>query len=319
MPDIPVSRSPRLRGLRGLRAGALVLAVTALAFAVAPHLYGNLSLLFTMMTFMALAQGLNLLYGFTGYLPFGYVGFFGSGAYATSLLVLHTHLPVLGCVAGGTLVAVLLGLVLGPLLRLSGAYFSIANLAASQILYFVVSNPNLSDITGGPYGLKIEQVYDPNFSYFAMLGVLLLSCALAAYFRASRFGMSLRAIKQDPLSAAMAGIHVVRARLIVWLVSAGVAGLAGGVYAWNLSVFYPDAVFTLQLSVFAIVFALFGGVGTVIGPMIGAALLYALYSAIGISTPQYFQLIYGGLIALLVLFLPGGVLSLFQRRGIDVF
>ena len=316
MPDIPVSRSPRLRGLR---AGALVLAVTALAFAVAPHLYGNLSLLFTMMTFMALAQGLNLLYGFTGYLPFGYVGFFGSGAYATSLLVLHTHLPVLGCVAGGTLVAVLLGLVLGPLLRLSGAYFSIANLAASQILYFVVSNPNLSDITGGPYGLKIEQVYDPDLSYFVMLGVLLLSCALAAYFRASRFGMSLRAIKQDPLSAAMAGIHVVRARLIVWLVSAGVAGLAGGVYAWNLSVFYPDAVFTLQLSVFAIVFALFGGVGTVIGPMVGAALLYALYSAIGISTPQYFQLIYGGLIALLVLFLPGGVLSLFQRRGIDVF
>ncbi len=316
MPDIHASRSPRLRGLR---AGALVLAVTALAFAAAPHLYGNLSLLFTMMTFMALAQGLNLLYGFTGYLPFGYVGFFGSGAYATSLLVLHTHLPVLGCVAGGALLAVLLGLVLGPLLRLSGAYFSIASLAASQILYFVVSNPNLSDITGGPYGLKIEQVYDPDLSYFVMLGVLLLSCALAAYFRASRFGMSLRAIKQDPLSAAMAGIHVVRARLIVWLVSAGVAGLAGGVYAWNLSVFYPDAVFTLQLSVFAIVFALFGGVGTVIGPMVGAALLYALYSAIGISTPQYFQLIHGGLIALLVLFLPGGVLSLFQRRGIDVF
>jgi branched-chain amino acid transport system permease protein len=316
---LPDNQNKSSRALRGLRAALMVMVVVAAAFIAAPHLYHNESLLFTLMTFIVLAQGLNLLYGFTGYLPFGYVGFFGSGAYATSLLVLHTHLPVLGCVAGGAAVAVLLGLVLGPLLRLSGAYFSIANLAASQILYFVVSNPNLADYTGGPYGLKIEQVYDPSLSYWVMLGVLLGSIVLAAYFRASRFGMSLRAIKQDPVSAAMAGIHVVRSRLIVWLVSAGVAGLAGGVYAWNLSVFYPDAVFTLQLSVFAIVFALFGGVGTVIGPLVGAALLYSLYSAIGISTPQYFQFIYGGLIVLLVLFLPGGVLSLFQRRGIDVF
>ena len=307
------------RARRGLRAALMVLGVVGVAFIAAPHLYHNDSLLFTLMTFLVLAQGLNLLYGFTGYLPFGYVGFFGSGAYATSLLVLHTHVPVLGCVAGGGVVALVLGLVLGPLLRLSGAYFSIANLAASQILYYVVSNPNLADYTGGPYGLKIEQVYDPSLSYWVMLGVLLGAIALAAYFRASRFGMSLRAIKQDPVSAAMAGIHVVRSRLIVWLVSATVAGLAGGVYAWNLSVFYPDAVFTLQLSVFAIVFALFGGVGTVIGPLVGAALLYSLYSAIGISTPQYFQFIYGGLIVLLVLFLPGGVLSLFQRRGIAVF
>jgi branched-chain amino acid transport system permease protein len=302
-----------------LRAAAVTLAVVAAIFLVAPHLYANQSLLFTIMTFIVLAQGLNLLYGFTGYLPFGYVGFFGSGAYATSLLVMHTHLPVLACVAGGGLGAALMGLVLGPLLRLSGAYFSIANLAASQIIYFVVSNPSLADITGGPYGLKIEQVYDPSASYYCMLGVLLAACALAAYFRTSGFGMALRAVKQDPVSAAMAGVNVVRARLVAWLVSALIAGLAGGVYAWGISVFYPEAVFTLQFSVFAIVFALFGGVGTVIGPIVGASLLYVLYSAIGISTPQYFEFIYGGLIVLLVLFLPGGLLSLLQRRGIHVF
>lgn len=304
---------------RRLRAGAILLAALAAIFLIAPHLYGNQSLLFTIMTFIVLAQGLNLLYGFTGYLPFGYVGFFGSGAYATSLLVMHTHLPVLACVAGGGVAAALLGLVLGPMLRLSGAYFSIANLAASQIIYFVVSNPSLADITGGPYGLKIEQVYDPQASYYCMLAVLLAACALAAYFRTSGFGMALRAVKQDPVSAAMAGVDVVRARLIAWLVSALIAGLAGGVYAWGISVFYPDAVFTLQFSVFAIVFALFGGVGTVIGPVVGAALLYVLYAAIGISTPQYFQFIYGGLIVLLVLFLPSGLLSLLQRRGIHVF
>ncbi len=305
--------------LRGLRAGLIALALVGAGFLLLPHLYSNQSLLFTLMTFVALAQGLNLLYGFTGYLPFGYVGFFGCGAYATSLLVLHTGLPVLLCVLGGGLAAALLALLLGPLLRLSGAYFSIASLAASQILFFVVSNPNLADVTGGPYGLKIERVYAPDASYLTMLAVLLATCALAAYFRASRFGLKLRAMKQDAVSAAMAGLDVVWLRLLVWLLSALAAGLIGGVYAWNLSVFYPDAVFTLQISVFAIVFALFGGVGTVLGPVIGAAVLYTLYAVIGVSTPQYFQLVYGALIVLLVLFLPGGVLSLFTRRGIDVF
>ncbi len=291
----------------------------AVIFLIAPHIYGNTSLLFTIMTFVVLAEGLNILYGFTGYLPFGYVGFFGTGAYGTSLLVLHAHLPVVICVIGGGVASLVVALILGPLLRLSGAYFSIANLAASQILYFVISNPNLSAITGGPYGLKLEQVYDPGASYIGMIVVLLVAVAIASYFRSSRFGMGLRAMTEDPVSAALAGIDVVRQRLIVWLASALVAGLAGGIYAWNLSVFYPESVFTLQISVFAIVFALFGGVGTVLGPLIGAAILYSFYAVIGVSAPQYFMLLYGLLIVLLVLFLPNGVLSLLERRGIRVF
>ena len=301
-----------------MRYPAAVLAILAVAFLVLPHVYGNQSVLFTMMTFMALAQGLNLLYGFTGYLPFGYVGFFGTGAYATSLLVTFTGLPVLVCVLGGGLAAIVVGLILGPLLRLSGAYFSIANLAASQIIYYVVANEALKHVTGGPYGVKIEQVYAPTASYATMLAILLLATGLAAYFRRSRFGLGLRAMHQDPISAGLAGVNIVRERLIVWLASAGIAGLVGGAYAWNLSVFYPDAVFTLQISVFAIVFALFGGVGTVIGPLLGAALLYAFYAVIGVSAPQYFELLYGLLIVLLVLFLPNGLMSLLIRRNVDV-
>lgn len=305
--------------LRRFWPGLVTIAVLAVVFLIAPHVYGNQSLLFTMMTFIVLAQGLNVLYGFTGYLPFGYVGFFGAGAYGTSLLVLHTHLPVLVCVLGGGAAAMVMAIILGPLLRLSGAYFSIANLAASQILYFVVSNPDLSGITGGPYGLKIDRVFDPTASYATMLVILLFAVGVASYFRASRFGMGLRAMTEDPVSAALAGIDVVRKRLIVWLASALIAGLAGGAYAWNLSVFYPEAVFTLQISVFAIVFALFGGVGTVIGPVVGAAILYSFYAGIGVSAPQYFELIYGLLIVLLVLFLPNGILSLLERRRLRVF
>lgn len=297
---------------------AIALVVIAVFFIAAPNFYHNRSLLFSMMAFVALAQGLNILYGFTGYLPFGYVGFFGTGAYATSLLVLHSKIPVIGCVVIGGIVTMLVALLLGPLLRLNGAYFSIANLAASQILYNIVSNQDLASVTGGPYGLKIDRVYDPSASYGTMLVVVLLATAIAAYLRFSRFGLGMRAVHEDPTSAAMAGINVVRGRLIVWLFSAAVAGLAGGAYAWNLSVFYPDAVFTLQISVFAIVFALFGGVGTVIGPVIGAIVLDALYNGVGISTPQYFEFIYGLLIVLLVLFLPNGVMSLLQRRGVRV-
>jgi branched-chain amino acid transport system permease protein len=308
-----MTNSPRDNGWRRLIPGAGLLLGLLAASAVLPHVIGNQSLLFTLVTYMVLAQGLNLLYGFTGYLPFGYVGFFGCGGYATALLVLHTDLPVLVCVLGGGAAAVAMAILLAPLLRLSGAYFSIANLAASQILYFVVANPHLKDITGGPYGLKLERVYDPAASYATMVAVLLVATGVGVYFRTSRFGLALRAMTQDAVSASMAGLDVVRARAIVWLISALVAGLAGGAYAWNLSVFYPDALFTLQISVFAIVFALFGGVGTVVGPLLGAAILYSFYAVIGISTPQYFELIYGLLIVLLVLFLPNGVMSLLAR------
>jgi branched-chain amino acid transport system permease protein len=297
---------------------ATILVLLAGCFLLLPHLYANESLLFAMMTFIALAQGLNLLYGFTGYLPFGYVGFFGAGAYGTSLLVLHAGFGAVPAVIGGGTAAVVAALLLSPLLRLSGAYFSIASLAASQILYLIVANPALSGITGGPYGLNIQQAFDPRASYLAMLAVMLLACAIAAYFRNSRFGLALRAMTQEYVSAQMAGIDIVRSRLVVWLASAAIAGLAGGSYAWNISVYYPEAVFGLQISVFAIVFALFGGVGTVAGPILGAAILYSLYNAIGISVPQYFELIYGFLIVLLTLFLPNGVLSLRQRRRTGV-
>lgn len=301
------------------RAGLITAAVLALVFSLAPNVYNNSSLLFMMMTYIVLSQGLNLLYGFTGYLPFGYVGFFGTGAYATALLVMKLHLPIGLAIAAGPIASMIVALVLGPLLRLSGAYFSIANLAASQILFIVIGNPNLQDITGGPYGVKIDEVYNPTASYAAMVVLLVVVTLIATFFRRSRFGQGLKAMADDPVSAEMSAIPVVRMRLLAWLTSAAVAGLAGALYAWNLSVFYPDAVFTLEISVFAIVFALFGGVGTVLGPIIGAGLLYALYNAIGISEPQYFQLIYGVLIVGLVMFLPEGILSLLTRRGINVF
>lgn len=295
--------------------GAVVLIVLAVVFGLAPRFYGNESLLFMLMAYVALAQGLNIAYGFTGYLPFGYAGFFGAGAYGAALLVILLHWPPVLAVLGGGVVALLIGLILAPLLRLSGAYFSIANLAAAEVLYYIVSNPNLTPVTQGPYGIKLTAIFNPALSYAVLLVVMLLACAAVIYLRVSNLGLALLAINQDPVSAGTAGVNVVRGRLIAWLLSALIAGLVGGAFAWHISVFYPETVFSLQISVFAIVFVLFGGAGTVIGPTIGAILLYGLYNFIGISTPEYFQLLYGLLIVALVLFLPRGLVSLLQRGG----
>jgi len=296
----------------------LILLPVVAAFAILPGLYSNHLLLFNFIIFMTLAQGLNIIYGFTGYLPFGYVGFFGAGAYGFSLMVIHLHAPPLAALAGGATAAVALAVLLTPLFRLSGAYFSIANLAAALAVLQVVSNPSLENITKGPYGITLSGVFNPTLSYATALAILAATLALVIYLRNSHFGMALKAIREDPISAGMAGINVVRERIIAWLLSALVAGLAGGVFAWYVSVFYPETVFSVEFTIFSIVFVLFGGSATVVGPILGVIVLYGIYNVVGISTPQYFQLIYGALIMALVLFLPNGLASLLQRWGIDV-
>ena len=296
----------------------LILVPVIAAFAILPGVYGNHLLLFNFIVFMMLAQGVNVIYGFTGYLPFGYVGFFGAGAYGFSLMVIHLHAPPLVALGAGAAAAIALAILLTPLFRLSGAYFSIASLAAALAVLQVVSNPNLEDITKGPYGISLSGVFNPALSYGTALAILALTLALVIYLRNSHFGMALKAIREDPISAGMAGINVVRERIIAWLLSALIAGLAGGVFAWYVSVFYAETVFSGEFTIFAIVFALFGGTATVLGPLFGVGILYGIYNAVGITTPQYFQLIYGVLIMGLVLFLPNGLVSLLRRRGIDV-
>jgi branched-chain amino acid transport system permease protein len=301
-----------------LRQVLFVLVPLVAAFAILPSVYGNHLLLFNFMVFMMLAQGVNVIYGFTGYLPFGYAGFFGAGAYGFSLMVIHLQTPPLLALLVGAVAAVALGVLLTPLFRLSGAYFSIANLAAALAVLQVVSNPGLETITKGPYGISLSGVFNPTLAYATALAMLAATTLVVIFLRNSQFGMALQAIREDPISAGMAGINVVRERIIAWLLSAAIAGVAGSVFAWYVSVFYPETVFSGEFTIFAIVFALFGGIATVIGPILGVVILYGIYNTVGISTPQYFQLIYGLLIMGLVLFMPNGLVSLLRRRGIDV-
>lgn len=287
-------------------------------FAVLPGVYQNHLLLFNFVIFLILAQGVNIIYGFTGYLPFGYVGFFGAGAYGFAIVVMQYQVSAPIAVIAAGLAAMALGLLLTPLLRLSGAYFAIANLAASLAVLHLIANPALEDITRGPYGVSLTGTFNPTFAYAVALVVLAMTLGIVVFLRNSSFGLALQAVREDPFSASMAGVNVVWMRVVAWLASALVAGLAGGVYAWYVSVFFPDNVFATDFSIFAIVFALFGGVATILGPIIGVLALYGVYNLIGFTTPQYFQLIYGLLIMGLVLFLPAGLASLATRRGWNV-
>lgn len=273
----------------------------------------NQLLLVNIVAYVVLAQGINITYGYAGYLPFGYAGFFGIGAYGAGLTVLGLHAGGIAGVVVGAIAAIILGLILAPLLRMTGAYFAIATLAASQAVYEIVSNPALTSITKGPYGLQLPGIYDPTASYFTLVVVMGLALIIVAYLGRSRLGLALRAIRDDRDSAEMAGVAVVRDRNIAWLLAAGLAGAAGGAYGWAISIFYPQTVFDLNISIFAIVFALAGGLGTSWGPLLGAVVLYALYDFIGISQPQYFEFIYGILIVVLVLFLPTGAASVPAR------
>lgn len=285
----------------------LPIAVVAIVLAIAPQLYDNMAFLTTMVTYVILAEGVNIIYGYTGYLPFGYVGLFGAGAYASSLAISYWHVSGIVAIVIGGVLAMLIGLLLTPLLRLSGAYFALATLAASQTLYYIITNESW---TYGQSGMALPQLFTADQMYTVAVVIAVIAVMLVVYVRESHFGLSLRAIRSDSVSASMAGVNVVRERTIAWLISAMLAGLAGAVWAIMTAAFYATSPFDLTVSLYALVFALFGGVRTVLGPVFGAIVLYSVYQYIGISNPQYFELVYGLLIVLLVLFLPGGLSSL---------
>jgi len=300
------AKGPVARMRKFIPSGTAVV-VPMVVFLVAVHVYSNELLLVDMLVYIALAQGINIIYGFTGYLPFGYFGFFGIGAYFAGYGILHLGMSGPESVFFGGLGGVLAGAILLPLFRLRGAYFALTTLAAGEALYAIVSNPSLTSVTNGPYGLNLASVYSSGWAFGMAVGLAGASILAVVLIKNSKYGMTLRAIRDDPYSASMAGINVARDRFYAWLIAAAIAGMGGAIYGWAISVFYPEDVFDVTISVFAIVFALFGGVGTVWGPIIGAVVLYALYNVVGVSNPQYFQLIYGLVIVVLVLFAPRGI------------
>ncbi len=224
-----------------------------------------------MFMYGVIAQGINLMSGFMGYVPFGNAMFFAVGGYSTAVAMgagipFFLTLPVAACVS--VAISVLIGL---PVLRLRGHYFAVATIGVSGALMSVVQNV---EFTGGAMGttlpiLNASPAQASVFFYLAMLGLLVVANVVTWLILRSRFGFGIRAIRANEDAANSMGINTTLYKVLNWSISAVLTSLAGSFYAYWMSFISPDEMFNVMIAVNAIVILLVGGLGTVLGPMVG--------------------------------------------------
>lgn len=303
----------KIERLRYLIALGLFACLTA-ALASVPLFAANASFAFYLMVWIAMATGMNICVGFTGYLPFGYVVFYGVGAYATGICYKILGLPILVSLLAAGLAGAVIALLMTPTLRLKGVYFGIVSLGLATIVRLLISNLP-EDYTGGSMGLILARANNPAHSYYAMLTVMALALGIVLWLSTSRLGRQLRAIKDDDDAAACVGINVPRVRLKAWILAAIIPALVGGVEAWYTNVVDPEYSFHVLITAKSIIYGMAGGFGTIIGPVVGAIALVGIDHIIWERFPLVNLLLLGLVIVLLMLFLPRGVVGgLLKRR-----
>jgi branched-chain amino acid transport system permease protein len=298
---------------RGAVLAALTLLVAALC--VYPAFATGYGIRATLQVFMwiALAGSWNLISGLTGYVSFGHVAFFGIGAYAGSILITTAGWWWPLAALGGGLVACALALVIGyPCLRLKGPYFAIAMLGLNEVLRALVSY--FEGLTGGGNGLSLPTL-DASMPIYYVMGALAAAVTGAAYLIVtSRFGLRLMTIREDEIAAEAMGIDTFRHKLAAFLLSAVGPGIAGALTARDQGYIEPISVFPLAITVTMIVMVLFGGKGTVWGPVLGAVALFVIQEIVWARYPYVHPLLFGAIIVVVVLAMPRGVLGLLQLR-----
>jgi branched-chain amino acid transport system permease protein len=273
-----------------------------------------MSLLLQFFMMVALAQSWNLISGMTGYVSFGHAAFFGVGAYAGALL-LQWGFPWWLALIKGAGIAFIVAVPLGFLtLRLRGPYFAIAMLGLNEVGRIVATL--WVGLTGGGDGIALAPALLPGLTtiYYAMLLLAVLACALIARIYHSRFGLELRAIREDEGAAEMVGVNTTRNKVLAFVLSALIPGAVGAVYAMYTSYIDPVSVFAPALNIQMIVMVLLGGSGTVWGPVIGAAIITLLREMLWASFPALHLALLGVLVILVVLYLPNGILAVTTRR-----
>jgi branched-chain amino acid transport system permease protein len=269
-----------------------------------------------LLTFMytALAASWNLISGFTGYVSFGHAAFFGIGAYAAGILLARRLLPWPAAALVAGLAAAALALLLGyPALRLRGPYFAIALLGLAETVRILVTVAE--PLTGGGKGLTLPPTLNLVPTYYAMGLLAALVVGTTYVVATSPVGLRLLAIREDEVAAEVGGIRTTLHKLGALCVSAAFAGIAGGLYAWNIGYIDPVTVFASGITVRAIAMTMFGGQGTVWGPVIGAVVLTYTGEAFWARFPFLHTALFGAMIVAILLFLPGGVIARCQDRG----
>ena len=261
---------------------------------------------------IALAQSWNLISGLTGYVSFGHVAFFGMGAYTTGILVTKGVFWPLAALAGGAM-AVVLAFVIGwPCLRLKGPYFAIAMLGLNEVLRVAASY--FEGLTGGGLGLSLPTLDASVRIYYAMGVVALAVTALTYGIVTSRFGLRLMTIREDEVAAEAMGIDTFRYKVYAFLLSAAAPGIVGGLAARDMGYIEPISVFPLVTTITMIVMVLFGGKGTIWGPVLGAVILFTFQELVWANFPHAHQVLLGAIIITVVLVMPRGILGVLQQK-----
>ena len=293
-------------------------ALAALAF-VALALYPlegtgyGVRVMLQLFMWIALAQSWNLISGLTGYVSFGHVAFYGMGAYSTAIVIVRLGWPWLPASLLGGAMAMVLALVIGwPCLRLKGPYFAIAMLGLNEVLRVAASY--FEGLTGGGLGLSLPTLHASVPIYYAMgltaAGVTLLTYVILT----SRFGLRLMTIREDEVAAEAMGIDTHRYKLYAFLLSAVAPGIVGGLSARDHGYIEPISVFPLLMTITMIVMVLFGGKGTIWGPVLGAVLLFTFQELVWARFIYLHQLLFGAIIVTVVLLMPRGILGVLQQK-----
>jgi len=276
-----------------------------------------------MLMSVALASSLNILLGYTGYVSFGHIVFFGLGGY-TGFYFLSQHNWSLytAALAGGALSAVLAGLLGMAVLRLRGAYFALATIGINEAARAFVSN---FEPFGGATGLFINfSAYDRYggagpalWTTFTVLWIVTLAVLVVSYLvKHSRFGLGLMAIREDEDAAMVMGVKAPQAKTLTFIISAFIPGVVGTLYFFKNGNVEPGDAFQLHMSIESLVMVMLGGQGTVLGPMLGAVTYQGLRGFL-LTSPIFKSLhlaVSGLFLLLIVLFVPAGVVGWVRGR-----
>ena len=293
---------------------------------VLPFLMPYEALSVNILIFGLYAVGFNLLFGYMGMLSFGHAAFLGVGSYLAGITIVHAGWPWWAAIAAGVVSASLVGLVIGYLaIRTRGIYFSMVTLALAQIVYYAFYKADYW--TGGENGLrgvKVESInllglsidfLNPVNKYYVIYAFVALALWFLSRVLSSPFGAVIEAIRENEKRAAACGYDVARAKLLVFVLSAGICGLAGTLRALHLSIVPIDSLHYLQ-SGQAVMMCLLGGMGTFFGPFVGAGVFLYLEDVVTNLT-RYWMGVVGIVFMVFVLFFPRGlwgtVLHQFER------
>lgn len=305
---------------------ALTIIIVALAACVPLILDAESSytvyFLYLVFMYLALAQGWNLVAGYTGQISLGQNAFFGVGAYVTAFLWrgdLGGYFDPITILLSGLAAAVLAVLIGIPLLaKLRGDYFALGTLGLGEILRVVVLQN--ASVTGGSSGLSLPSgsYGGMGIYYYYALGLAVFATLTVYLIIKSRLGLALIAVRDDETAAAANGIHVLKYKVMAFAVGAFITGLCGNLEAYYL--FHVDApnCFGLNWTLYPILICVLGAAGTLVGPIAGAFVLTAVFEMAKIWLPGIHPIVSGALIILVILFVPNGFLRVRSRRMIRI-